>query len=524
MKLTHVRSILLSLCGALLLQAGAQAADTPTPPKPQRELRGAWVASVFNIDWPSRRGLPVAQQRAELTRILDRIQELKFNAVFFQIRPSCDALYKSDLEPWSEFLTGEMGKAPYPYYDPLEMAIEEAHKRGLELHAWLNPYRAYIFSNGRREKDKENKEGKDNRDTISPDHISKKHPEWVRRYGKHLWLDPGEPGVRDHVCAVIKDIVTRYDVDGIHFDDYFYPYREQVNEQTKSTEFPDERSWKQYRKSGGKLKRDDWRRENVNILVERLHREIKDVKPWVRFGISPFGIWKSGVPPQIKGLDAYDVLYADSRKWIYEGWMDYIAPQLYWAIDAPQQSYPVLLKWWTEQNPQHRHIWPGNSTSHVSGKWTADEIINQIRATRNQPGATGNILWNLKRVLNNDAGLGEALVSEAYIHDALAPAYPWLSTNTPPQPELKLKKGKELHANWSAGEAAHLKSINDKDDPMAAKPWLWVVQMHNKDGWTMEVLAAEDLKAVIGDDADAVAVTAVNRYGNLSSPAVVSVK
>ncbi len=514
MTFTRIRSIALSLLGVLVLQSVCAAENPsalPTPPVPGRELRGAWIASVFNIDWPSRKGLPVAQQRAELIRILDRVVELKFNAVFFQIRPSCDALYPSQLEPWSEFLTGEMGKAPYPYYDPLELAVEEAHKRGLELHAWLNPYRAYIFSNGRKE-------------NISADHISKKHPEWVRRYGKHLWLDPSETGVRDHVCAVIRDIVTRYDVDGIHFDDYFYPYREQVNEHTKSTEFPDEPSWKKYIETGGKLKRDDWRRDNVNILVERLHKEIKEVKPWVRFGISPFGIWKSGVPPQIKGLDAYDVLYADSRKWIYEGWMDYIAPQLYWAIDAPQQSYPVLLKWWTQQNPKHRHIWPGNSTSHVSGKWTAEEIINQIKLTRAQTGATGNILWNLKRVLNNDAGLGEALVSEAYVHDALAPSYPWLSTNLPPQPELKLKKGKQLNARWNPGEPVEVKSADGKKDPMVSKPWLWVVQMHSMEGWTTEVLPAEDLKLVVEEDIDAVAVTAVNRYGNLSAPAVVSVK
>ncbi len=503
MRLSHFRSGLIAMCSLALFTIDALA-ETAAPPAPQREMRGAWVASVFNINWPSRKGLPVTQQKAELIRILDRLNELKFNAVFFQIRPASDALYQSQFEPWSEYLTGEMGRAPEPFYDPLTFAVEEAHKRGLELHAWLNPYRAYIFSPGKKA-------------VFSPDHISKRHPEWVRRYGKHLWLDPGEKGVQDHVVGVIKDIVTRYDVDGIHFDDYFYPYREQVDEKTKSTEFPDERSWQAYLKTGGKLPRDDWRRENVNTLVERLNHDIHGIKPWVRFGISPFGIWKSGVPAQIKGLNAYQELYADSRKWIYEGWMDYIAPQLYWAIDAPAQSYPILLKWWTEQNPKSRHIWPGNSTSHVSGKWPAGEIINQIKLTRAQAGATGNILWNLNRVLNNDAGLAEALVSEAYVNDALAPAYPWLSTNVPPKPDLNVTAGKDKKVKWHAGEPIA------RNSPMENKPWLWVVQTHTKDGWVTEITASETDRMDLEDDADVVAVTSVNRYGTASSPAIATI-
>jgi uncharacterized lipoprotein YddW (UPF0748 family) len=508
MKYIQLPILLLAMSG-LLCSRPASAQTVPPPPTLKRELRGAWMASVFNIDWPSRKGMPVAQQRAELLHTFDRLVELKFNAVFLQIRPSCDALYSSKLEPWSEFLTGEMGKAPYPYYDPLQFAVEQAHKRGLELHAWLNPYRAYIFSASRTNK-------------IADNHISKTHPEWVRRYGKHLWLDPGEKGVQAHVTAVIKDIVTRYDVDGIHFDDYFYPYREPVDENTKSTDFPDGPSWASYVKSGGKLARNDWRRENVNVLVENLNREIKAIKPWVRFGISPFGIWKSGVPEQIRGLNSYEELYADSRKWIQEGWLDYIAPQLYWAIDAPQQSYPVLLKWWTQQNSKGRHVWPGNSMSNVSKKWTADEIINQIKVTRSQPGASGNIIWNLKRVLNNDAGLAEALVSEAYIEDILPPSYPWLSTNAPAEPELKVKKGsKGVVARWSAGD---VKSSAARKDPMANKPWLWLVQTHSKGGWANEIVAGETERLVLAEGVDTVAVSAVNRYGNTSGSVVTQVK
>jgi uncharacterized lipoprotein YddW (UPF0748 family) len=303
------------------------------PPIPMREFRAAWVATVANIDWPSRKGLTTAEQKAELLAIVERAAQLKLNAIVFQVRPACDALYASEIEPWSEFLTGTMGKAPEPYYDPLAYVIDEAHKRGIELHAWFNPYRAGHPSA---------------KSPVSARHVTRTHPELVRHYGKQLWLDPGEKEVQEYSLSVVMDVVRRYDVDGVHFDDYFYPYKE-IDRSGNEMEFPDEASWKRFG-AGGKLERDDWRRENVNAFVEKVYASIKATKPWVKFGISPFGIWKPENPPQIKGFDAYSKLYADSRKWLMKGWVDYFAPQLYWSIASEEQSFPVLLKWWSQQN------------------------------------------------------------------------------------------------------------------------------------------------------------------------------
>jgi uncharacterized lipoprotein YddW (UPF0748 family) len=328
-------------------QAGSTAAPLPPLPMPRREFRGVWVATVSNIDWPSRRDLSVEQQKAELLDLLDRAQRLHLNAIILQVRPACDALYASDLEPWSEYLTGQMGKAPEPFYDPLAFAVAEAHRRGLELHAWFNPYRArHAAAAG----------------TIAPGHISRTQPDLVKTYGKSLWLDPGEPSVQEHTIRVIMDVVRRYDIDGVHLDDYFYPYKER-DAQNQVLPFPDEPSWERYLQTGGKLGRSDWRRENVNTLVRRLYRQIKASKPWVKFGISPFGIWRPGFPSQIQGFDAYEELFADARKWLAEGWVDYFTPQLYWRIEQTAQSYPVLLNWWVQQNLQGRHLWPGNFAS-----------------------------------------------------------------------------------------------------------------------------------------------------------------
>ena len=316
------------------------------PPQPVREFRGAWVATVGNIDWPSEKGLSSGQQQAELLAILDRAVQLKLNAVIFQVRPACDAMYASKIEPWSEYLTGTMGRAPQPYYDPLAFAIAEAHKRGLELHAWFNPYRARVLGTG---------------SPTSPDHISKRRPQLVRQYGKFLWLDPGEKQVQDYSLSVIMDVVKRYDVDGIHFDDYFYPYKEK-DAAGKEMDFPDDASWRRFG-AGGKLSRDDWRRENVNRFIERVYTSIKSSKPWVKFGVSPFGIWRPGYPAQVKGFDSYAELYADSRKWLANGWVDYFAPQLYWSIDSPEQSFPALLRWWAVQNTRGRLLVAGMNTT-----------------------------------------------------------------------------------------------------------------------------------------------------------------
>ncbi|MBW3630866.1 MAG: family 10 glycosylhydrolase, partial [Gemmatimonadetes bacterium] len=253
------------------------------PPPVQREFRGVWVASVSNIDWPSRPGLAVQEQKSELLAILDRAADLRLNAVILQVRPAADALYASDHEPWSEYLTGEMGRAPEPFYDPLQFAVDEAHRRGLELHAWFNPFRARHPSA---------------RSQIHGSHLSRVRPEIVRSYGTHLWMDPGEPDVREHSIRVVLDVVRRYDIDGVHIDDYFYPYKER-DAAGAPIDFPDSASYARYRAGGGVLARNDWRRHNVDTFVERLDREIKREKRWVSFGVSPIGTWRPGNPPQI---------------------------------------------------------------------------------------------------------------------------------------------------------------------------------------------------------------------------------
>ena len=479
--------------GALLLSVGGggdivYAADNGVP-APEREFRAAWVATVANIDWPSNRNLSSRQQQEELIALLDRAAQLNLNAIIFQVRPHCDALYASELEPWSEYLTGAMGKPPSPFYDPLEMAVQEAHARGLELHVWFNPYRA-SHPSGQSE--------------LSSNHISKTMPHVVREYGKHLWLDPGETEAADHSLAVIMDVVRRYDVDGAHFDDYFYPYP--INDdEGKRISFPDEPSWQKAQAAGETLSRDDWRRQNVNQLIERVYREIKKEKPWVKFGVSPFGIWRPGHPEAIKGFDAYSNLYADARKWFREGSVDYFTPQLYWKVDSSGQSYPVLLEWWHQQNKLGRHLWPGNYASRVAipelGDWSVDEITQQIEITRRQPGATGNVHFSMKALMEDARGLAAALASGPYQEPALAPASPWLGDERPQRPTASHSQGK---LRFSMG-----------DD---TSPWLWVVQTRSADGWHTKILPGHlgeyDLAGQTKSRAPLqVAVTAVNRLG-----------
>ena len=460
------------------------------PPKPVREFRGVWVATVANIDWPSKPGLTTAQQQQELLALLDRAVQLKLNAVVFQVRPACDAMYASKIEPWSEYLTGTMGQAPSPYYDPLALAVEEAHKRGLELHAWFNPYRAHHFQS---------------KSPISKNHISKTRPNLVRQYGKYLWLDPGDPEVQDYSLSVVMDVVKRYDVDGIHFDDYFYPYAEKGAD-GKDQGFPDEASW---RKQGanGKLSRDDWRRENVNRFVERVYKSIKAAKPWVKFGISPFGIWRPGFPAQIKGYDAYAKLYADSRLWLVNGWVDYLAPQLYWAIGSKEQSFPVLLDWWAAQNPKGRDIYAGMAAS-SAGKWSADEIPNQIRITRKQSGASGYILYSLKSLQNNPALSGK-IQSDVNPQPVLAPATSNPNAARPGQPIVSL-------GGLQGKENLRL-TCRSTNSPSAT----WLIQTRYNKEWCTDIFHGRIIvKYLRGSLPDVIAVTELDRYGNATRPVV----
>ncbi|MBA3342356.1 MAG: family 10 glycosylhydrolase [Gemmatimonadaceae bacterium] len=398
------------------------------PPPVTREFRGIWVATVSNIDWPSRPGLTSWEQQAELIAILNRAVALRMNAIVLQVRPATDALYDSKLEPWSEYLSAQMGRPPEPYYDPLAFAVEESHKRGLELHAWFNPYRSRHPSA---------------KSEIAATHLSNTRPEIVRAYGKHLWLDPGDPAVRSHSLRVIIDVVRRYDLDGIHIDDYFYPYKERDSAGVLIA-FPDDASWARYERAGGKLPRDDWRRNNVDTFVRELYRATKKLKPWVKFGISPFGVWRPGYPEQIKGFDAYAELYADSKRWINEGWLDYFTPQLYWPIGREDLSYPVLLRWWISQNTKGRNIWPGNFTSRVGVPapqgFTAQEILDQISATRMEPGASGNVHFSARALMQSRDSLVERLMAGPYAGPALVPASPWLDRIPPRAPRVAMRR------------------------------------------------------------------------------------
>jgi uncharacterized lipoprotein YddW (UPF0748 family) len=500
------------LAAGLILLAGSfstpseareRASGTAAVPAPAREFRGVWVATVDNIDWPSKPGLTTEQQQAELIALLDRAAQLKLNAIVFQVRPACDAFYESKHEPWSEFLTGQMGKAPEPYYDPLAFAVEEAHRRGLELHAWFNPYRA------------RHPAGKSE---ISTNHISKTQPDLVKQYGKYLWLDPGEKAVQDHSLKVILDVVSRYDIDGVHMDDYFYPYKER-DAAGQILPFPDEPSWEKYTAAGGLMSRDDWRRENVNQFVKRLYDAVKAKKRRVRVGISPFGIYRPGYPPQIQGFDQYAELYADARKWLVNGWVDYFSPQLYWKIEQTAQSYPVLLEWWTGQNPRKRHLWPGNYTSRVgtaATAWPAEEIANQVRVTRSRQGAGGNIHFSMKALMENRAGLSDLLASGLYSQPALVPASPWLDSKAPAKPKVTLNRDRqtrERRLTWAAAGSE--------------TPWLWVVQVRSGREWTTEVLPGEQKTLVLDVShpaANQVAVSEVDRCGNQGPPVIVAIK
>lgn len=415
---------------ATLLSIGTASGYALTPPALPREFRAVWVATVDNIDWPSRRDLTSDQQKAELIRILDLSKTMNLNAVILQVRPSADALYPSKLEPWSEYLTGQQGRPPNPNYDPLAFAVSEAHKRGLELHCWFNPYRALHPAQ---------------KGPVASSSIVKTNPELAKQYGPYRWLDPGEPAVRERSLKVMLDVVKRYDIDGVHIDDYFYPYKEKGPD-GKLLDFPDDPSYRKYQDKGGTLSRDDWRRKNVDDFIRDLYVGIKKEKNWVKFGISPFGIWRPGNPASIKaGVDQYADLYADARKWLQEGWCDYFTPQLYWPIKQTAQSYPVLLQWWTDQNSRGRHLWPGNYTSRTSpseGNWQPKEILDQIAVTRDQH-ADGNVHFSMKAFLDNWNGITTALESGPYAMPALVPASPWLDDKAPkaPKVDVDLERG-----------------------------------------------------------------------------------
>lgn len=405
----------------------------PEPAAAEREFRAAWVATVANINWPSKPGLSTQQQQQEAIALLDFLEAHHFNAVIFQVRPQADALYESRLEPWSYYLTGQEGKAPEPYYDPLQFWIDAAHNRGLELHVWLNPYRAHHTTGG----------------PVSSASIIKQKPELVVPLKEgYWWFDPAKKGTQDHGVAVVMDLVKRYDIDGVHFDDYFYPYPSYNGNE----DFPDDESWTAYQAGGGKLSRSDWRRQSVNLFIERLYKSIKAEKKHVKFGLSPFGIWRPGHPASITGLDQYEGLYADAKLWLNKGWVDYFSPQLYWPISRQAQSFPVLLGWWQQQNLAQRHLWPGISVSRDTSAKSVTETINQIMITRGMlPQDAGVVHWSIGSVIKNPS-LSKLLVQGPYKKQALVPASPWLNSKAPAPPLVQVvEQNDSLNVSWKPG-------------------------------------------------------------------------
>ncbi|MDT0632161.1 glycoside hydrolase family 10 protein [Rubrivirga litoralis] len=461
--------------------------DAAALPGPAREFRAAWIATVANIDWPSRSGLSTAQQQAELRSLLDRAVEVGLNAVVFQVRPFADALYFSPYEPWSEVLTGRQGQAPSPWYDPLQFAVDEAHARGLELHAWFNPYRAsHPTQRGPRD----------------GQHVSVLRPDLVRTYGDYTWLDPGEPEATDHSMRTILDVVQRYDVDGVHLDDYFYPYP--VEKRGRRVSFPDDASYARAVAAGETLGRDDWRRQNVDRFVERLYREVKAEKPHVKVGISPFGIWRPGHPAGVRGFDQYAEIYADARRWLREGWLDYLAPQLYWSIESRGQPFPALLDWWGQQNDRGRHLWPGLYDSRTLpdvGGYEPEQIVRQVRLVRDDAEATGTVHFSMKALLDRYSSLGRNLGTGPYAEPALVPASPWLGATPPAPPAVRVEGGRAVWAQ-------------EGSEPV----WQWVVRTRTRGAWSWRVVGGGVQSMALPAGAEAVAVSAVSRVG-VESPA-----
>jgi len=381
--------------------------------QPNYEFRGVWIATVDNIDWPVKGMVNADSQKAEYIRQLDLHKKNGMNAVIVQVRPSADAFYPSPYEPWSQWLAGTQGKPPSPYYDPLQFLIKEAHKRGMEFHAWCNPYRADF---------------KIDSSSIAPSHITRIHPEWFLIYGDKKYFDPANKEAQEFVVSVVGDIVNRYDIDAIHMDDYFYPYR------ISGLEFPDSIS---YLRSGTKLNKDDWRRSNVDSIIRMISLVIKKEKPWVQFGISPFSVWRNKAQDpdgsdSNSGQNNYDDLYADIVLWLKEKWIDYVAPQLYFEIGNSRVAFEKLLNWWSKHS-YGRHLYIGMGIYRASGNlppnspWkNPNELPDQIKLLRQYPNVQGSIYFSSKTFNTNPNGWNDSLQNNYYKTPALIPPMEWM--------------------------------------------------------------------------------------------------
>lgn len=407
---------------------------------PKREMRAVWVATVRNIDWPSKAGLTVEEQKKELIYLLNVHKKNRMNVIVFQVRPACDALYNSPYEPWAQWITGKQGQAPDPYYDPLEMIIEECHKRNMELHAWFNPYRAVTgFEHT----------------ILDSSHIAVTHPEMVLRYGKNKYLNPGLPETRAYVTKVVADVVSRYDIDAVHMDDYFYPYK------LPGVDFPDEEAFLKYHGEFSKDEKEDWRRNNVDLVIRQIQDTIKTLKPWVKFGISPFGVWRNkstdplGSDTQSKQTN-YDDLYADILKWLREGWIDYVTPQAYWHIGFEIADHQKISEWW-DTNSFNKNLYIGLGVHRLNKKskyeeWrSSDQIVRQVELSRSLPNVSGNFYFSSKVFIKNPLRINQTLRKKLYPYPALIPINPAIPGKAPPPPsQLSVKStGDSVILRWN---------------------------------------------------------------------------
>ncbi|PKP06088.1 MAG: hypothetical protein CVU10_00560 [Bacteroidetes bacterium HGW-Bacteroidetes-5] len=471
---------------------------------PKREFRGAWFPTVVNTTW---RDMTTQEIKRDIIFYLDLFKNLNMNAVVFQVRPQADALYISELEPWSRFLTGTQGVAPEPFFDPAEFIIEECHKRGMEMHAWFNPYRV---SSGKKE-------------VLSKDHIFFKNPSLFVFYGDQIYFDPGNPLSREHTKKVISDFVSRYDLDAVHFDDYFYPYR------VKYEEFPDEQTFiLNHEKDGfGIFDKDNWRRNNVNLLVEELSQTIKSIKPWVKFGISPFGVWRNiGVDSSGSRSNAiqtnYDDLFADVLEWTKKGWIDYNAPQLYWEIGHSRADYLSLIEWWSKNN-WGVNLYIGQSIwNQLEIKNKNGDIVNQLhrkmRMVRDNEKIQGNIWWSGLGLANNKA-LADSLKFDYQKYPSLMPLYRNIDT-IPPKPVINIKYKKGL-VTWDT----------EQESDIMNKPFFYAVYLFDVNE-PIDVTNSEKLKAIVNKPQYntqklkrcKVVITALDRLQNESLPISVTIR
>lgn len=413
---------------------------------PKYEFRAAWIATIANIDWPSKKGLSNDVQKSEFINILDRLQRDGLNAVIVQIRPNADAFYSSDIEPWSEYLSGRQGAAPQPFYDPLKFMIDETHKRGMEFHAWINPYRA-VFNL--------------KTNSVAPNHITKTHPEWFITYGNAKYFNPGLPEVMLYLQGIVRDIINRYDIDGFHMDDYFYPYK------IGSKDFPDNAAYARYSKG---LSKADWRRSNCDSIVKYIHQIIVTQKPMCKFGISPFGVWQNKKDDDEgsntkAGTDDYNGLYADVLLWLKEGWIDYVAPQLYWEIGHNLCDYKTLVDWWAAHS-FGKQVFIGHGLYKVDetnlAAWkNPDELPDEISYLRENPNVHGSIFFSTKDLLINPNGWEDSLQNNYYKTPALIPPMNWVDTVSPGN--LQITKVKYEKNNGDSSFKIEGKILNEND-------------------------------------------------------------